>query len=111
MGSISDALNPKQFTLYNQLHGANLGTGILPSGTAGAKKLPKHNSKPRRLMAMHSPTDARSRSTVAEPGTRPYSIISGATDAAVAMNLDPMSNLLKARIGSHRRQPRFCSTH
>ena len=94
VGTLNQLLSPKQFTLYNQLHGASSGTGILPGGQASAEatqaaqeaaNINGHALTPGRALAM----------TVVEPGTRPFSIISGATDAYTAMNLDPMSNALK----------------
>lgn len=95
VGSIGDALNPQQFTLYNQLHGQDVGTGILPGGQA--TKTATAAQEQAAAINGHALTYGRGlASVVAEPGTRPYSIISGLTDAAVAMNLDPAANALKA---------------
>ena len=87
-GSLSQAISPEQFTLVQQLQGKSLGQGILPGGpaTAAAAQAAQQAGS----INGHALTWGRAlASVVSEPGTRPYQILSGLTDAAVALELDP----------------------
>lgn len=97
-GSLSDKLNPHQFALYNQLTGESSGSGFLPGGPAA-------------VTAAQAATQAASidyngkeqaytlgrglASSVFTPGSRPYSVASGITDAIVSFYDDPSAAALK----------------
>lgn len=85
---------PEQTTLFQQLQGKSLGTGILPGGTATEAATRAQQAAAN--INGHALTFGRGlASVVATPGSRPYSIVSGITDFAVAQELDPASALLK----------------
>lgn len=82
-----------QITLVQALKGKSLGDGYLPEGTAheaavkaqqASASLNGHALTPGRAFAAY----------VTEPGSRPYSILSGAVDAYVAIKGDPAAALL-----------------
>jgi hypothetical protein len=81
-------------TIGQALQGKSLGQGIFPGGPAmeastkaqqAAANINGHALTPGRAFA----------SSVAQPGSKPYAIISGAVDATVAMQADPAAALLK----------------
>ena len=94
VGTAAQLFDPHQLTAYNQAMGQSVGTGILPGGqasataTAAAQRAANING--------HALTVGRAlASTVFEPGSRPFQVMSGLSDAYTALNLDPMANALK----------------
>jgi len=96
MGGAGQTLRetPQQLQLYQALKGNSLGQGILPGGPAAA--LATEAQQRAANINGHALTFGRGlASAVVAPGSRPYSIVSGLTDFAVAQELDPAAALLK----------------
>ena len=97
-GSLAQKLDPHQFPLYNQLVGGqSAGTGLSPSGQAAqtAAEAATQAASINYNGRQQAYTIGRGlASSVVTPGTRPYTVISGLTDALVALKGDPAAALL-----------------
>lgn len=101
-------VNPLEQTTLGQdiFYGKSQGEGLLPGGTAVVAQ--QEASRRSAAISGHALTPGRFlASSVTEPGTKPYNLLSGTMDAAVAWELDPVNMVGKANKALKFREARF----
>ena len=112
-GSVSQMLDPRQITLYNQLKGESTGAGYFPAGQAAQTQAEAARSAATIYGGgqAHGFTFGRGlANAVTTPGTVPYGIISGSVDATIALKGDPTAALMNELSTEHALARTFTAT-
>ncbi len=103
-------VNPlSQSALFQSFGDAGLGSGYMPGGTAHEKAA--EAARKAASIDGHALTPGRFLATsIVEPGSSPYNLLSGLMDAAVTWELDPMAKAGKAAGRWRKAQQTFAAT-